>query len=315
VSGGRRRGQSIVEFALIAPLLIILAMAAWDGGSVLRELIVLQQAARDGARADTSAFGGAQTVVANAVLASAADLPALTAQMVSVTSSDAQSVTVQVRYPHALITPVLRQLWGGGTLMLSASATFYVPQLTPTPLSITPSTPTPTATPTVAPTSTATSIAPTATPTSTSTPRPTATPTLTPTVTPTATPVLPNPCSAIPNAQSLPALGNNTGYWCTVRTTTSSVIVGNWQDNNGPNNQILIYLDNPNPFVGQPDPSLLDPNKISATNLAVSFRTSDNVLWGGTSSCADPDTYSVYFYNRGNAFPASTGNVSTFSCT
>ena len=46
----RSRGQSLVELALVAPILILLAMSVWDGGSVLREQVVLQQAARDGER-------------------------------------------------------------------------------------------------------------------------------------------------------------------------------------------------------------------------------------------------------------------------
>lgn len=146
-----KRGQSLVEFGLIAPVLILLAMAAWDGGSAVREQLVLQQAARDGARAAATAYGGAsQSLIQDAVLASASDLPALanTGGYLTVTST-AASVTVRVQYLHVLITPVLRQLWarGTGTLMLSASATFYVPQQTPVPPRIVPSTPIPTPTP------------------------------------------------------------------------------------------------------------------------------------------------------------------------
>ena len=177
--------QSLVEFALIAPIIILLAMATWDGGSVLREQVVLQQAARDGARVAATSYGGAtSSIVQDAVLASAADLPSLRNTPSYFTlSSDSQSVTVRLAYAHALITPVLRQLWGGGTLTLSASATFYLPKQTPVPAVITPSTPVPTATPT--PTLTPT---PTPPPAATATSTPTVTPTATPTVTPTATP-------------------------------------------------------------------------------------------------------------------------------
>src|SRR5579871_5681088 len=128
-------------------------MAAWDGGSVLREQVVLQQAARDGARAAATAYGpsGAPIgVVQDAVRASAADLAALpsTPGYLTVTYPDAQSVSVRLQYAHTLNTPVLRQVWGGssGTVLLTASATFYLPPLTPTPASIVLSTPLPTAT-------------------------------------------------------------------------------------------------------------------------------------------------------------------------
>ena len=194
---GRREGafraQSLVEFALIAPVVILLAMAAWDGGSVLREQVVLQQAARDGARVAATTYGGAtSTIVQDAVVASAADLPALltTPGFFSLTS-DAQSVTVRLVYAHSLVTPVLRQLWGGsqGTVVLSANSTFYLPQQTPVPAVITPSTPVPTPTPSPAATATP-SATPTPLPTATSTSTPTLTPTpsATPTLTPTSTP-------------------------------------------------------------------------------------------------------------------------------
>jgi len=71
---------------------------------------------RDGARAGATAYGGAQpSIIQDAVLASATDLPALanTSGYLRVTS-DSQSITVHVQYSHVLITPVLRQLWSGG---------------------------------------------------------------------------------------------------------------------------------------------------------------------------------------------------------
>jgi hypothetical protein len=125
--------------------------------------------------------------------------------------------------------------------------------------------------------------------------------------------VIPNPCILLPTPLAVPALSNNFGYWCTLRITASAVLVVNWQDNDSPNNQILIYLNNPSPF-NQQDPSSLDPNKITATSLAVDFRASDGVLWGASLGCLQPGTYSVYFYNRGNTFVASSASVSTLDC-
>jgi Flp pilus assembly protein TadG len=104
----RGLGQSLVELALVTPILILLAMSAWDGGSVLREQVVLQQAARDGARVAATGYGSAVTdsTLSDAVLASAADLPALkdTPGYVTISYPDAQSVQVRLKYAHALIT-------------------------------------------------------------------------------------------------------------------------------------------------------------------------------------------------------------------
>jgi hypothetical protein len=199
VSREHRRGQSLVEFALVAPILIVLAMSVWDGGSVLREQVILQQAARDGARIAATTYapavlpGCATTTtgsVADAVLLSAADLPTLSSSpgYLNVCYPDAQSVQVQVTSVHALFTPVLRWMWGGsqGSVTLHARATFYVP-LSPATVVAPPATPTPTPTPTPTFTPTPTSV-PTATSTPSSTPTATLTPTRTSTPTPTRTP-------------------------------------------------------------------------------------------------------------------------------
>jgi TadE-like protein len=220
------RAQSLVELALIAPIVILLAMSVWDGGSVLREQVVLQQAARDGARAAAIAYGGASlTVVQDAVLASAAaELPGLpnTPGYLSVNynSPDPQSVQVRLQYAHMLVTPVLRQLWGSsqGTVMLSASATFYLPQLTQVPATIVPSTPIPTATPT-----------PTLTPTPTVTPSPTAT----------ATPTPPGPCI---RPFTFPSMAATTGYSVTLHLTATSDITAVWFSDSGEASSLSITL-------------------------------------------------------------------------
>ena len=152
----RARAQALVEFALVAPILIMLAMLVWDGGSVLRDQVILQQAARDGARVAATAYastvfpacGPAISPVAEAVKASAVDLPGLSS---TVCYPDSQTVHMQVLYVHVLITPILRGIWGDsqGLLTLQANATFY---LAPAPASVVPAPPTPTVTPTPTPT-------------------------------------------------------------------------------------------------------------------------------------------------------------------
>ena len=92
-----------------------------------------------------------------------------------------------------LLDPLfLRQVWAGGsgTISLQASATFYLPQLTPVP---------------------ATLVLPTATPspTLTSTPLPTATPTRTATPSPTAT-ITPVPATATPTSTLVPSTATPT---------------------------------------------------------------------------------------------------------
>ncbi len=258
----------------------MLAMAVWDGGSALREQVVLQQAARDGARAGATAYGGAQqAVIQDAVLASAFDLPSLSSTPNYLTvSSDAQSVTVRLQYAHSLVTPVLRQLWGGGrgTLMLSASATFYVPQMTPTPGTVVPSTPIPSATPT---------------PTITATP----TPTVTPTATATPTPGL----TLCTREFTISPLGNNTGYYVTLQLTAPSLISAGWSiDPQRVGGQIELDLYPGTPLRGQPEPTSLAP----PPNPIASSSTNSNA--GAVVAIVSPQTepagtYTVYFFKRG----------------
>jgi Flp pilus assembly protein TadG len=285
----RSSGQSLVELALVAPILILLAMSAWDGGSVLREQIVLQQAARDGARVAATAYGpsGAAALVAAAVQSSAADLPSLSSSTpgyLTISYPDAQSVQVRLIYAHTLITPVLRQLWGGGqgSVMMHASATFYLPQLTPVPATLVPPTPTPTVTP-----------SPTVTPT----------PSPTPTATVTPTPQPRTPCALGPTLQTIPPLAPNSGFWCTLQLATPSYLAAGWQDNNDPGNQLPMYFDNPDPFAGQPDPVAMAP---PSGNVALPATHVSGVLWAFTPTCQPVGTYTVYFFDGGAQLTVAT---------
>jgi Flp pilus assembly protein TadG len=264
------RGQALVEMALVAPIVILLAVAAWDGGSILREQVILQQAARDGARAAATDYapGAAQAVVANAVQASAADLPALisTPGYLTISYPNAQSVEVRLRYAHVLITPVLRQLWaaGQGAVVLSASAVFYLPPQTPVPATIVPSTPAPT--PTL-----------TASPTATPTPQPTATPSPTPSPTPGIT-----TCTL---QVTVPPLQNNSDYLVSVQLTVPSYIAVTWDAGSTRQNIALAISSGP----------YLVTASDNATTLAL--RTPETNLTG---------PFTVTFHKQGVALPFST---------
>jgi hypothetical protein len=52
----RQRGQSIVEFGLIAPLLLVLFMTLADFGRIFSTIVILEAAARNGAEAAANAY-------------------------------------------------------------------------------------------------------------------------------------------------------------------------------------------------------------------------------------------------------------------
>lgn len=62
----RQRGQSIIEFALLAPVLLILFMGMFDFGWILHQQIQMDNSTRLGAR--RGAVGDTNTEIMNAIL-------------------------------------------------------------------------------------------------------------------------------------------------------------------------------------------------------------------------------------------------------
>lgn len=190
----RSRGQALVEFALILPIFLLLALAAIDLGRVFYSQITVTNAARAGAMtaaADPSSWiDGAPCSATNKVMCSA--IKEAVGSFVTVGAGDvtrsctggcatgadpANTVTISVTGRFTLATPLLAMFTGGTTINLRSDAIADIVTLrtgsgvvVPTP------TPTATATPTPTPTSTSTATA-TATPTATPTPTPTPCPT------------------------------------------------------------------------------------------------------------------------------------------
>ncbi|MEO5885814.1 MAG: PKD domain-containing protein [Candidatus Limnocylindrales bacterium] len=190
------RGQTIVELALILPVMLLLLATASDLGRIFHSRIVIANAARAGAleaaRRPTSYVPGAAcSTLTNRIMC--AVVAESTGSLLNVTPADVgvvcdpspcsealgNVVRVTVDGDFNLITPFLGNFFGGQTIALSSTATAQIavqpvisaPNAIPTP------SPTPSPTPTPTP-------APTATPGPTSTPAPTPTPSPTPSPTP-----------------------------------------------------------------------------------------------------------------------------------
>jgi hypothetical protein len=265
-------------------------MLAWDSGGVLREQVILQQAARDGARVAATAYspGAAVGTVQQAVLDSARDLPGLSGTPGFMTLSypdGGLSVQVVLVYDHALSTPVLRNLWGGagGTVRLQASATFFVPQLTAVPAAVVTSTPIPTPTPVPAATNTPTSIPPTNTPTPTLSPTPTVTPT------PTLTPIPPLHCTI-----TVPPLSGDNGYIVLIQTNATNTIKITWTMRFGEPEAIDVYV------VSWPGFQLVGSSSANAPSVSV------------TTPPVAPGYYVIDFYKRTSDLPWSTSATIDF---
>jgi Flp pilus assembly protein TadG len=211
------RGQSVVEFALILPVLMLLLLMAVDFGRLFFSYVQVVNAAREaannaaaearyvqnGTMTATDYYAGIVNAAVQETNAQAqrgaeaslavsspacftpanASIACNTAPQDSTTATGVgNSVKVVVTQPFTFFTPFIGSFFGG-SLNLSASAT--APVLNPLVAKITGNpTPTPTATPTPTPSPTPT---PTPSPTPTGSPGPTPTPSPTPTPTPSPT--------------------------------------------------------------------------------------------------------------------------------
>ncbi|MGK2851942.1 MAG: PKD domain-containing protein [Candidatus Limnocylindrales bacterium] len=136
----RSRGQSLVEFALILPIMLLFLAAVVDLGRVFYATISLNNAAREGA------FQAAQTpdsYQSGQACNTATNLVVCRVQLeskdssVSIAPSDislscgtpgcpeqaGSTVTVAVQGQFQLITPLLSMIFGGQTIPMSAQAT------------------------------------------------------------------------------------------------------------------------------------------------------------------------------------------------
>ena len=190
----RSRGQSIVELALILPVLMLLVASTLDLGRMFYSQVTITNAAREGAYEaayNPSSFISdapchtTQNRVMCRVLSEAkgsfvqvAKADVALACNPSCSTGIGNTVKVTVVGHFALLTPILAPFLGGSDVTLSSSATAQIITEPPMAAAVPTATPTPTPSPTPSPT-----------------PAPTAGPTSTPTASPTPSPT-PVPCFA-----------------------------------------------------------------------------------------------------------------------
>jgi len=106
-SRGSQRGQSLVEFALVLPIFLVLALSIIDFGWALRAYLTATNSAREGAR--LGVIGATADQITTRTIESSSGL--LTGSDVDVSFSDpghqpGTSVTVDVTYQYNYITPL-----------------------------------------------------------------------------------------------------------------------------------------------------------------------------------------------------------------
>jgi len=123
---GTERGQSVVEFALVFPILILILMGTIDFGRLFYSYVTVTNAARVGAEyaMDTRRT---QADIKQAIKDESSPLVTINDSDITLTANpswtpDSQLI-VEVRTQFTAITPMISAFWGGGPLQLKGRAT------------------------------------------------------------------------------------------------------------------------------------------------------------------------------------------------
>jgi len=114
------RGTAAVEFALVLPLVLVVALALVQTGLLVRDRLLVEAAARAGARAaavqeDVSSIRTAALGAAPSLDGGAIDLG------VDRVGARGEPVTVSIRYLTSVRVPFVGWLFGGSVAMTTAS--------------------------------------------------------------------------------------------------------------------------------------------------------------------------------------------------
>ncbi|HOL92418.1 MAG TPA: TadE/TadG family type IV pilus assembly protein [Clostridiales bacterium] len=107
---GKRSGQSLVETALVLPLLLLILMDIIDFGLLFNSYLVVSNASRDGARHAVTGDTDAQI---RAAVCSAASTLDLTRLDITISPDEGEgrstgdSVTVTVKFEYSMVTPII----------------------------------------------------------------------------------------------------------------------------------------------------------------------------------------------------------------
>lgn len=105
----RQHGTVLVEFALVAPLLLVLLFGTIEMGRVLNAMVLVSNASREGARRGSVGASEDQvkTAVRNYLTASGLDATRLSAQVTKSTVSGTRQIDVKLTYALPLLMPSL----------------------------------------------------------------------------------------------------------------------------------------------------------------------------------------------------------------
>ncbi|MBN8210563.1 pilus assembly protein [Bacillus sp. NTK071] len=116
------KGQSMVEFALVLPVLVMLLFGIVDFGRIFHAYITIDHASREAAR--VASIGESDSKIVSTAVTSGSSIH-LSSGQVSVspggTKTAGSDVRVTITYPITFLTPVISSISGPITLSSSAA--------------------------------------------------------------------------------------------------------------------------------------------------------------------------------------------------
>jgi Flp pilus assembly protein TadG len=108
------KGQSLVEFALVVPILALLLFGIVDFGRIFHAYLTIDHAGREAARA--ASIGKDETTVKQVAFDSGASINLNTTGYVEVqnTGSSGSEAKITITYPIAPITPIIGTFFSEG---------------------------------------------------------------------------------------------------------------------------------------------------------------------------------------------------------
>lgn len=108
-----QKGQALVEFAIVLPILLLLVMGILQFGMMLNSYLTIENAAREGAR--TGIIGSSDSEIQNLIISTSPNLDPAKLK-VTITPSGAarkpgDTLTVKVTYNYELIVPIISNLF------------------------------------------------------------------------------------------------------------------------------------------------------------------------------------------------------------
>lgn len=125
---GQQKGQSLVETAVILPVVLLLVMGIIDFGLIFNNYILITNASREGAR--KASLGGTDSEVVQVVenMTTTLDISDLTINVTPPYASRGHGaeVRVEIVYDARLITPIIDKFFPHGVARLRAISVMRV---------------------------------------------------------------------------------------------------------------------------------------------------------------------------------------------